>query len=219
MQLMYPRKSLVRQSLPIQSSSPNRSIETAEVVYHAAAILSCRENTDANTWKSSKNHARQSLSASRITSIIRGAGQEGLVSLPFVPYAVSLSLSVSYQQMRYAKVPMYRLRARHDLGSTCDLLDELGEHFYAASIMAKLGRATVTEMNRISGAVTESKQPEKRKGADSAQLEDASEGGVEFMPPETTRGQFCSQSLAVDKNPQCHMTLCYIKYWVIAIHF
>lgn len=82
--------------------------------------------------------------------------EEPLVFLPFVPYAVSLSLSISYKRMRHTTVPAHRLRARSDLQSICAVLDQLSENFHIASIMSEMGKAIVTEMDRVSGVANQS---------------------------------------------------------------
>lgn len=68
---------------------------------------------------------------------------------PFLPYALSLSLSISYKQMRYTKVPTIRKRAQDSVQTICNLLDQLKAHFYAAEVMSKMGRATLDEMSRV----------------------------------------------------------------------
>lgn len=45
---------------------------------------------------------------------------------------------------------MYRSRAREELHATCGLLEQLGTHFYVASAMASMGKATVAELDRVS---------------------------------------------------------------------
>lgn len=103
--------------------------------------------------KASNSSARQLFAASRITSLVREEIGRELIYLHFVPYAVSLSLSISYKQMRHAKIPIYRQRARSDLQSTCDLLDHLSNYFYLASVMANMGKATIAEMGRVSETI------------------------------------------------------------------
>ncbi|EEA24879.1 hypothetical protein TMatcc_007978 [Talaromyces marneffei ATCC 18224] len=132
-----------------------RLLSTIEVFYYAVAILSCR-----STHKPSNNHVRQIYAASKINSILEQDIQNHnslLIFLPFIPYAVSLSLSISYNQMRHTKVAMYRSRAREELQSTCDLLERLGTHFYVASAMASMGKATVAELDRVSENVLREK--------------------------------------------------------------
>lgn len=64
--------------------------------------------------------------------------------------------------MRYTKVAMYRSRAREELQSTCSLLERLGTHFYVASAMASMGKATVAELDRVSENVLREKNTDAR---------------------------------------------------------
>lgn len=64
--------------------------------------------------------------------------------------------------MRYTKVAMYRTRAREELQSTCSLLEILGTHFYVASAMASMGKATVAELDRVSENVLREKNTDIR---------------------------------------------------------
>jgi hypothetical protein len=131
-------------------------------------------------------------------------GQEfrGQLSLiPVVPYAVSLSLSVAYRELRHSKVPMYRARARSQLQANCVLLQELGEIFWSASAMAEMGEQTVREMDRVVYSMTNpqqqkrvqdqtapthtvtSVQPDGHEGADkqAGMLTSSMEGNCEFI--------------------------------------
>jgi len=67
--------------------------------------------------------------------------------------------------MRYTKVAMYRSRAREELHSTCGLLERLGTHFYVASAMASMGKATVAELNRVSENVLREMNTDARSRA------------------------------------------------------
>jgi len=84
--------------------------------------------------------------------------QDHLVLFPFVPYAVSLSLSIAYREMRRNKVPMYRARARADLQTNCHILEVLGEIFWSASIMADVGKSTLRELDRAYASIANSQQ-------------------------------------------------------------
>lgn len=64
--------------------------------------------------------------------------------------------------MRYTKVAMYRSRAREELQSTCSLLEKLGTHFYVASAMASMGKATVAELDRVSENVLRERNTDDR---------------------------------------------------------
>ena len=72
-----------------------------------------------------------------------------------MPYAVSLSLSVAYREMRHNRVPMYRTRAQVDLKTNCRVLEKLGKIFWAASVTAEMGKSTLKEIDKVYSSVTE----------------------------------------------------------------
>lgn len=123
-------------------------IATIEVLYHAVAILSCRLVTPEGISQSSESNLRQSLSVSRVTSIVGDEFHNELSSFPIIPYAVALSLRVSYHNLQRSKVPIFKARARKQLISNCVILRELGEVFVYASLMANLGEYLVSEVDK-----------------------------------------------------------------------
>lgn len=132
-------------------------------------MLSCHSKIGEPPNHSSPAYVRQSRSASQVTSIFSQEGWGQLVLLPFVPYAVSLSLRVAYREMRSTKIPLYRGRARAQLQENCTILERLGETFSSASTMAEMGISTLQEMDRVYSAVKESRQRktqrDRRNGA------------------------------------------------------
>ena len=128
---------------------------TIETLYHAVAILSYRSKSSERTSHSSASYVRPSFSASRVTSIVGDEFYGQLVLFPFVPYAVSLSLSVAYREMRHNKVPMYRARAQVDHRTNCHVLENLGKIFWSASVMAEMGKSTLRELDKVYSSVTD----------------------------------------------------------------
>lgn len=123
-------------------------IATIEVLYHAVAILSCRLVTPEGVSQSSESNLRQSLSVSRVTSIVGDEFHNELSSFPIIPYAVALSLRVSYHNLQRSKVPIFQARARKQLVANCLILREMGEVFVYASMMANLGEYLVSEVDK-----------------------------------------------------------------------
>ncbi len=93
-----------------------------------------------------------------MTSIVKDEFLGQLVLLPFVPYEVSLSLSIAYREMRHNEVPMYRARAQLDLKTNCRLLEELGKIFWSASVMVDMGKLTLRELDKVYSNVTNAQQ-------------------------------------------------------------
>ena len=76
--------------------------------------------------------------------------------MPFVPYALALSLSVSYRKMRYSKIPLYRLRGKTRFKEVVALLKKLGETFTCARVNAGLGEAILQEMDKTAKGLVSS---------------------------------------------------------------
>ncbi|EXJ73418.1 uncharacterized protein A1O5_03178 [Cladophialophora psammophila CBS 110553] len=129
---------------------PTHLLATIEVLYHAVAILSFRPRPgDNGAFGPTAPRTRQILSAERATAMVGHEFRDQLVLLPFVPYAVSLSLSVNYRELRRSKIPMYRSRARNALEMNCRILETLGEIFWSAAVMADMGNVTLKELDRV----------------------------------------------------------------------
>src|SRR5947209_4918888 len=107
---------------------------TIETLYHAVAMLSCRSQSLQEPPRSSASYVRQSLSAARVTTIVGEEFHGQLSLLPIVPYAVSLSLRISYRDLRLSKAPIFRTRARRQLLANCAILRELGNIFWSATV-------------------------------------------------------------------------------------
>lgn len=134
-----------------------------EIFYHAVSVLSCRESSAsiaASAQETAEGHlphpninARRSLSADRIVdavaaSLAQPSSPDGICVMPFVAYAVALSLSVAYQKMRYSRISMYRLRARNRFEEIVALLQRVGSIYTSARVNAALGVAILREMDK-----------------------------------------------------------------------
>lgn len=76
--------------------------------------------------------------------------------VPFVPYALALSLSVSYRKMRYSKIPLYRLRGKTRFKEVVALLRKLSDTFTCARVNAGLGEAILQEMDKTTKGLVNS---------------------------------------------------------------
>lgn len=132
-----------------------RLLATLETLYHAIAVLSCRQPRSAFSLTSSEDNRshlpnstinpRRSLAADRIVWAVQN---EDLGPFPFVPYAVSLALTVQYRKMRYSKTIMFRNRARDMFRNIVAELKKLGDYFFSARINAGLGESILREMEK-----------------------------------------------------------------------
>lgn len=82
------------------------------------------------------------------SSLTYPSSLDSVFIMPFVPYAVALSLSVVYLKMRHSKIPMYRSRAKHRFHEIVTLLQRMGELHTSARVNAALGVAILREMDK-----------------------------------------------------------------------
>ncbi|KXJ90033.1 hypothetical protein Micbo1qcDRAFT_205655 [Microdochium bolleyi] len=133
------------------------TLATLEVLYHAVAILSCRypDGSKESAMPAPATNSRRSLSADRIASIVGDEFKGCLAYLPFIPYAVSLSLSVAYRKMRFSSVPMFRHRGRRAFRENTVMLRALGDAFWTAKSLAGMAEKTLREMDKATASLME----------------------------------------------------------------
>ncbi|KAE8365262.1 hypothetical protein BDV27DRAFT_127166 [Aspergillus caelatus] len=120
-----------------------------ELFYHAVAILSCRCKLTGRPDGSKPSYIRQGLSAIRIHSIVSTECSQNLPPIPIVPYALTLSMGVSYQQFRSSKLITHFDRAKASLEACCTLLEALGISWCSAEAMARLGRKALHQIDGL----------------------------------------------------------------------
>lgn len=145
-----------------------------EIFYHAVIVLACRlppipaPSSASATYTTAAQlmshlpppsaNARRILAAERITQVlaVEFAGcttfQSSLPLLPFIPYALSLSLSVAYRKIRHTqtRVPMFLSRARTNFATNCALLRRIGNEggIWSAKVLAGMAERLLREMDR-----------------------------------------------------------------------
>ncbi|PHH91421.1 hypothetical protein CDD83_564 [Cordyceps sp. RAO-2017] len=140
---------------------PSQLIATIETFYHAVIILSCRlprpgTVTAASTLPPPSANARRSLAAERIACAVL---RDHISSMPFVPYAISLALSVEYRKMRHSRLPMFRARSMSCFKRNCELLRKFSDHYWSANVVAGLGERVLKEMERAATSLTREASP------------------------------------------------------------
>ena len=134
-------------------------------------------------------NSRRSLSADRIVWVTQN---QEMCPFPFVPYAVSLALTVEYRKMRYSRTAMFRNRARPIFKNIVGLLHTLGETFASARVNAGLGESILREMEKTASCLvrdeTGNTTPSKR--IESTAAENPKNGGeaTEVPPPRAETG-------------------------------
>lgn len=84
-----------------------------------------------------------------VTSIVGDEFSGQLSLFPFVPYAVTLALRVSYITLRLSKSQYMRIRARRKVLKICAMLREFGDIFATSTHMAELAEQTINEMDKV----------------------------------------------------------------------
>ncbi|KAL4737387.1 hypothetical protein BDV11DRAFT_216724 [Aspergillus similis] len=136
---------------PTQGQIDFATLGVLELYYHAISILSCRYRSCQHLSGSRPSHTRQGLAAVRINSLVASECAQGMPPLPVIPYAVSLSMGVSYQELRSSKLITHFNRARASLEACCNMLEELVS-WCSAEAMARLGRKALRQIDGISSS-------------------------------------------------------------------
>ena len=69
--------------------------------------------------------------------------------MPFIPYALSLSLSVAYRKWRFSQIPMFRSRGRADFTAVFGALLPWYTRFSCASKNVNLAREVISKMEQM----------------------------------------------------------------------
>ncbi|KAL2024876.1 hypothetical protein VTK56DRAFT_3575 [Thermocarpiscus australiensis] len=141
-------------------NEPEGILATLEVLYHAICVLSVRmprhrfrtaPECDTVPCASYQHlppsgvNARRSHSSDRILDVIR---DYKLSPMPFVPYALTLSLSVAYRKWRFSRLPMFRTRGGADFKKVLRVLQDMGKIWSSARLNAQLGQAVMMKLEQ-----------------------------------------------------------------------
>lgn len=88
---------------------------------------------------------RQRDAAHQIATIMLDEGSANLVLLPFVPYSLSISLSVAYRELRFSKLKRHKSEARKKLHQICGSLSILGASYWSAALMAEMTQSVLMQ--------------------------------------------------------------------------
>lgn len=136
---------------------PSPCLASLEILYQSVAILSTQSTDDATSSPvaSSTTNSRKSLAADRITSIIDEEFAGQLSYMPFIPYGATLSLSVSYRNMRHSKVPMFRNRGTQAFRKNTLLLKSMNDMFWKSKTMVSMAEQVLHEMDKTAASLAQ----------------------------------------------------------------
>ncbi|KAF2814463.1 uncharacterized protein BDZ99DRAFT_410999 [Mytilinidion resinicola] len=125
-------------------------ITLLSLFHHSMAMASHKSLSINDPVRATGSNVRQSLSATRVISILTSEPPESLPPLPIVPYALSLAMSVVYRHWRQRRLKMHRNRAKEELKQCVKILNRLRTAWWSAGAMADLGMAALSNDERNS---------------------------------------------------------------------
>ncbi|KAK3074593.1 hypothetical protein LTR53_002871 [Teratosphaeriaceae sp. CCFEE 6253] len=139
---------------------------TIHLYYLATAVLSHRSRGIKQIPRGTHSAVRQRLCASEIIRLVEAAELEPgeLHALPFVPYAVSLTLSVAYQHLRQSQFVHQQEDACREFRTCTRLLQGLRRTWSSADTMAGLARKVQGEIERAPSLVSFRVARERQRG-------------------------------------------------------
>ncbi|EXJ64662.1 hypothetical protein A1O7_01000 [Cladophialophora yegresii CBS 114405] len=111
-----------------------------EICYLVISILSCRAG-----GPTTASYARRISAASRIQDLLSDGKHLSVPPLPLIPYAVGLTLTVTYRGLRDNAFEDGE-RAQADLATRCEMLEALSTYWWTADAMARLGRKALKSL-------------------------------------------------------------------------
>ncbi|KAK5118648.1 hypothetical protein LTR85_008113 [Meristemomyces frigidus] len=121
---------------------------TLHMYYLAVAILSHRSRGIKQIPRGTHSNVRQRLCSSEIIRLMDSTYSRDLHGLPFIPYAVSLALSVAYQHLRQSQFEHQQEDARQAVRLCTKILQTLRRTWSSADTMAALAKKVLEELDR-----------------------------------------------------------------------
>ncbi|KAI0409219.1 hypothetical protein F4802DRAFT_240278 [Xylaria palmicola] len=173
-------------------------LASLEIFYHSVAILSAQSPGDvaSSALPNPATNSRRSLAADRITSIVGEEFVGQLSYMPFIPYGVSLSLSVSYRKMRHSRVPMFRSRGKRAFQKNMLLLKSMDDMFWKSKAMVAMAEQVLSEMDKAVASLAH----ENGLADPSRRVESAPQGDRSQVQQEITRAPDLAQSTTEPNN-------------------
>jgi hypothetical protein len=137
---------------------------TLELYYLAVVILKSRPTDRSEQQGKNPSSSLQSFCASSIVSIASEEFKHAITFWPVLPYAVSLALSVAYQDLRKSSISYKRKRAYATFQSSCNILNELSKAFLSARTMARMAIDTLREVEKVAVGRNRTHELARRRG-------------------------------------------------------
>lgn len=125
-------------------------LATLHMFFLATATLAHRSKSIKILPSPTAARLRQQLSAIQIIRYMQEPERlQSLHPLPIAIYATSLALSVSYQHLRYSRLPSDQEDAHKDFNAACSILQSLRVNWAAADAMASLAQKISVELKKM----------------------------------------------------------------------
>ncbi|RMX81621.1 hypothetical protein D0869_06680 [Hortaea werneckii] len=121
---------------------------TLHLFYLCTAVLSHRSRGIKQISRGTHSSIRQRLCASEVLRLMESSYGLELNGLPFVPYSVSLALSVAYQHLRQSQFKHQQEDARAMVRQCTKILHALRRTWSSADAMATLAQKVLDELDR-----------------------------------------------------------------------
>ncbi|GAB1725834.1 hypothetical protein NU195Hw_g2559t1 [Hortaea werneckii] len=121
---------------------------TLHLFYLCTAVLSHRSRGIKQISRGTHSSIRQRLCASEVLRLMESSYGLELNGLPFVPYSVSLALSVAYQHLRQSQFRHQQEDARAMVRQCTRILHALRRTWSSADAMATLAQKVLDELDR-----------------------------------------------------------------------
>ncbi|KAF7194045.1 Cutinase transcription factor 1 alpha [Pseudocercospora fuligena] len=123
-------------------------LATLHLFFLVVAVLSHRSRGVKYVQRSKSSYVRQSLGALEINRLMSSQLMPSLLPLPFLPYAISLALSVSYQHIRQAQFIHQQEDARQDFRQCCQILHRLRRTWSSADVIATISKKVLEQLEK-----------------------------------------------------------------------
>lgn len=131
--------------------------------------------------------SRQRDAANQIATIMSDENSADLILLPFVPYSLSISLSVTYRELRFSRLTRHKSEARKKLHQICASLGTLGTSYWSAALMAEMTQSILLQTShtplpsRRHSPSTQARRDAQNQREDTT-MENISSADPGFMP-------------------------------------
>lgn len=136
---------------------PTSLLATLHVAYLSVSALSHRSRGIHFSYDvTTPSRLRQTLAATQLIRIMSPGQVRSLHSLPILPYAISLALSVSYQGIRQAHLVHQKEEAFEEFKTGCGSLLELGRAWASLDVMISITQKLLHEPARLTHSLSTS---------------------------------------------------------------